>query len=195
MSGPLGLHERVPIVPKGFVLHERLICHCALDQKCRGDVLISSFIGCFEGKGLEGDFVAKVGSLRTPSEHVQEANGITRPFSTLSADDEVKVSITKTLKMGPTAIKERWQTTLARWRDRAEVLEARERELHQSIETEVAHVLAGKRLLLFDELMRESGCPSADELTHKIARGFKVVGALCLSGAFAPQPRTEASSN
>ena len=44
----------------------RLICHCSLDKKCHADVLISSFIGCFEGKGLEGDFVAKVGLLRPP---------------------------------------------------------------------------------------------------------------------------------
>ena len=49
-------------------------------------------------------------------------------------------------------------------------------------------------MLLFGELMRESVFPGADELTHKIASGFKVVGALSPSGAFAPQPRTGASS-
>ena len=53
----------------------KLICHCSLDKKCHGDVLISSVIGCFEGKGLEGDFVAKVGLFGTPAEHVQEASG------------------------------------------------------------------------------------------------------------------------
>ena len=62
----------------------RLICHCALDKKCHADILISSFIGCFDGKALEGDSVAKVGVLRTPSEHVQEAMGITHPFSMLA---------------------------------------------------------------------------------------------------------------
>ena len=42
--------------------------------------------------------------------------------------------------------------------------------------------------------MRESGFPNADEVTHKIAGGFDVVGALSSSVAFAPQPRTEACS-
>ena len=85
----------------------RLICHCALNKKCQADVLISSF-----SKGLEGDFVAKVGVLRTSSEQVQEATGITHPFSTLAADDNVKIAVTRTLKMGPTAVKEHRRFTL-----------------------------------------------------------------------------------
>ena len=62
------------------------------------------------------------------------------------------------------------------------------------MQSDVARVLAGKRVLLLGDLMRESGFPDADEITNKIAGGFDVVGALSPSGAFSPQPRTEASS-
>ena len=69
-----------------------------------------------------------------------------------------------------------------------------ERELHRCMQSDEARVLAGKRVLLLGDLMRESGFPDADEITNKIASGFDVVGALSPSGAFSPQPRTEASS-
>ena len=49
--------------------------------------------------------------------------------------------------------------------------------------TDVARVAAGKRLLLLSKFMRESGFPNADEVTHKIASGFDVVGALSSSEA------------
>ena len=142
-----------------------------------------ALIDCFEGRGLEGVFVAKVGLLRTPVEHVQEASGITHPFSTLSADD-VKIAITKTLKMGPTAVEEMALHACA------EGLEAREREPQRHAggrgSRPCGQAVASPR--------RESGFPNADEGTQKIASGFDVVGALSPSGAFAPHPRTETSS-
>ena len=99
-----------------------------------------ALIDCFEGRGLEGVSVAKVGLLRTPAEHVQ-ASGITHPLRTLSADN-VKIAITKTLKMGLTAVEERWRSTLA--------LRASKHEKgnYSSMQTGVARVLADKRLLL-----------------------------------------------
>ena len=56
----------------------------------------SSFFGCLGSKGLEGDLVAKVGLLMTPVQQAQEASGTSNPFSTLSADHNVRIAITKT---------------------------------------------------------------------------------------------------
>ena len=60
----------------------------------------------------------------------------------------------------------------------------------------MAHVLAGKRLLLLREFIRESGHLNVDALTHKIASSFAVVGSLSIFWRFffSPRSRTLATS-
>ena len=62
------------------------------------------------------------------------------------------------------------------------------------MDRDVAKVLEEKRLLLFKELLVESGFRGAEDLINAIAKGFDVVGDLKPTGHFAPQQRSHARS-
>ena len=133
--------------------------------------------------------MAKVGLLMTPVQQAQEASGTTHLFSWHSADDNARIAITKTLKMGPAAIK---NTGAPRWQGGRGALRASEHEKgnpHRSMQSDVARVLAGKRLLLLDELVREPGSPNVDEVTT-----LTLSGRCRRLALFSPRPRREASS-
>ena len=48
--------------------------------------------------------------------------------------------------------------------------------MHEQLHPDVASVLAGKRLLLFGELLAAVGFPKADVLIHLLCTGFPLTG-------------------
>ena len=70
-----------------------------------------------------------------------------------------------------------------RWINLAKNLEPDEIALHDSLHPQVATALQGKRLKLFDHLLKESGYQD-ENLVDEIAKGFKVVGLAPPTGVF-----------
>ena len=72
---------------------------------------------------------------------------------------------------------------LRKWTQRCKELTADEQSLHQSLEPHLQHVLQGKRLLLFKEMLQELQYPDT-ELVDTICSGFPLTGWLPKSNVF-----------
>ena len=62
-----------------------------------------------------------------------------------------------------------------KWIKRAGELSSKEKDLHDSLDPEVAKVLKGKRLLVFEEILNEIGFPDKN-LVRDICAGFRITG-------------------
>ena len=72
---------------------------------------------------------------------------------------------------------------LVKWTSRCKKLEAEETKLHQSLEPYLQEVLAGKRLLVFQEMLNDAGYPDRN-LARDICKGFRLTGWLEKSNVF-----------
>ena len=174
----------------------KLVCHCRRDQPCHGDIIIQEFKRefCYQTASSDVEYDVRVGLYRTPPEYVEQACGVKHPFDEVTTDDAIKQAVAEILEGGVDATISRWRDIIARWRDRAARLERREADLHAALHKDVAVVLKGKRILLFREMLIESGFPNAQKLIDEMCAGFKVVGALDKTGVFAEKPRQAATS-
>ena len=72
---------------------------------------------------------------------------------------------------------------LVKWTSRCKEQEAEETKLHQSLEPYLQEVLAGKRLLVFQEMLDDVGYPDRN-LVRDICNGFRLTGWLEKSNVF-----------
>ena len=77
------------------------------------------------------------------------------------------------------------------WLRRAEQLEPEEQKLHETLPEHLRHVLKGKRLLVWQELLQHIGYPDTS-LISDIQSGFRLSGWLGVSGVFPRKVRPPA---
>ena len=70
-----------------------------------------------------------------------------------------------------------------KWSERCKALEEEEAKLHDSLDMHLQHVLVGKRLILFREMLASLGYPD-ETLVDDIVRGFPLSGWLPKSNVF-----------
>ena len=137
------------------------MCHCYDGAVCHADVLIEEFrywanVGCQ---------YALVGVPWTPVQFAAAALRLAHPFAESSASDDIKKAIFRLVTRSPEDTCRSREAYLRRWEERAEVLESAETALHASLHPDVAIALAGKRILVFREMLQDAGgqkCDCAD---------------------------------
>eukprot|EP00972_Heterocapsa_arctica_P088448 13041880-Heterocapsa_arctica.AAC.1 len=135
------------------------------------------------GSEVSGGIV-EVGLAWTPLEFVAQALRAPHPFTQQHCEDGILRSVFQTLTRSPEATQAARDQALERWRRRARELERKEAQLKESVHPDVAGSVAGKRLLLFGEMLSEIGFPDPGNLIHKMATGFPLVGEIEPSGVF-----------
>ena len=84
---------------------------------------------------------------------LEKAMAVVHPFDSLCPwKDEVLKLLLSIVTKGPLWVVEQRQATLKRWLGFANELKQQELALHKSLETDVAAVLKGKRLVLLEKI-------------------------------------------
>ena len=125
-----------------------------------------------------------LGVAWTTEEFVSQSVTLPHPFDCVEADDDILVSVFRTLTSPVEDTKLLREATLAHWRSRAEELETKEEELRCAAHPDVLPSIRGKRLLLFGEMLRASNFPSASALVHRMSTGFPLLGNIEPTGVF-----------
>eukprot|EP00435_Cladocopium_sp_Y103_P059286 s1864_g21.t1 len=141
----------------------------------------------FDERGSEGRLKVVYGVYHTPDEFIEKVKNLRHPFDTpLPLDEANMSSISFILSEGPERVAKFRADVLKHYIGRAKDLQTEERQLHSSLDADVGHVMASKRLLLFKEMMHDAGVQD-DSLFQEMCSGFKLVGDLQPSGQFEPQ--------
>ena len=124
------------------------------------------------------------GVLRKPEQTIQATLGVKRPMDLqIPLPDLLLRAVATVLKLGPGAVAERRAMHCSRILNRVRELEADEKVLHEGLHQNVRSVLKGKRLLIWRELMVETGYPDL-EIFEEVTEGIKLVGPAHASQAF-----------
>ena len=130
------------------------------------------------------DEVQWCGVFRTPKQAVEAATHISHPIDDhIPVPDPLIEAVFQVLCMGPHAIAEQRVIQCKRILKMMADFQDEEAHLHQTMNHEVAKVLKGKRLLLWKQLLLESGYEDAQVVDEVIA-GFPLVGPSTVSSAF-----------
>ena len=110
---------------------------------------------------------------------------VVHPFDSLCPlkDELLRMFFNIVTLRGPLWVVEQRKKTLKRWLGFANELKQQEVALHKSLESEVAAVLKGKRLVLLEKLAHEA-CWPGTEIFGLIRSGFSLVGNEAPSGIF-----------
>ena len=124
------------------------------------------------------------GVLRKPEQTIQATLGVKHPMDLqIPLPDLLLRAVATVLKLGPGAVAERRAMHCSRILNRVRELEADEKVLHEGLHRHVRSVLKGKRLLIWRELMVETGYPDL-EIFEEVTEGIKLVGPAHASQAF-----------
>ena len=124
------------------------------------------------------------GVLRKPEQTIQATLGVKHPMDLqIPLPDLLLQAVATVLKLGPGVVAERRAMHCNRILKRIRELEADEKVLHESLHQHVRSVLKGKRLLIWRELMVETGYPDL-EIFEEVTEGIKLVGPAHASQAF-----------
>ena len=124
------------------------------------------------------------GVLRKPEQTIQATLGVKHPMDLqIPLPDLLLSAVATVLKLGPCVVAERRAMHCSRILKRIRELEAGEKVLHESLHQHVRSVLKGKRLLIWRELMVETGYPDL-EIFEEVTEGIKLVGPAHASQAF-----------
>ncbi|CAE7356169.1 RE1, partial [Symbiodinium sp. KB8] len=93
----------------------------------------------------------------------------------------LKAAIDAILVMSETALSQHRTEVLRRWMLRAQELESKEAQLHANMPKHLARVLEGKRLLVFGEMLADSGYGDTS-IASEIGKGFDLTGPIPSSG-------------
>ena len=142
--------------------------------------------GCSNEMGIRGTDVVisdhyKMGNeiygvYRTPEEFLQAALDAKHPIDFACSVPEVLVrNIVKVLNDGPKLVNARRKLEVLKVKRLAQQLAADEDQLHKQLNPELARVLEGKNLLVWKELMKQTGF-NDPSLFDEMVSGFKLVG-------------------
>ena len=152
-------------------------------------------------KKLESDYAVLSGTVfaaTTTSDKVSNWFGVLRcPLQTIDATANMKHpmniniplpdlllrAVATVLQLGPGVVADRRVFHCNRILQRIKELEPEERKLHETLRPQVAAVLKGKKLLIWRELLVETGFPDL-EIYDEVLEGIKLVGLAFQSGAF-----------
>ena len=124
------------------------------------------------------------GILRDPSQTVKATLNVRHPMDlSVPLPDLLLRAIATVLKLGPGAVAERRVFHCNRILKRITELEQQEKEFHAGLHPQVRSVLKGKNLLMWRELLVETGYPDL-EIFDEVTDGIRLVGPACESGAF-----------
>ena len=143
------------------------------------------------GSRLPEGTVEKIsfGIPRKPDDFVKEAIKAGHPrFLDYKSIEEIDNLLCFNLQLDDSKILERRAAWLRKWTNRAKELAEDERNLHRSLKPHCADVLAGKRLLLFGEMLKDISYPDV-HLIDDICEGFRVTGWMRDSGCFDKLPK------
>ena len=122
----------------------------------------------------------------SPSEFVRKAVACGHPADfDASLDSALKVVVRENIVGDEVKLAKARLSFVAKWRSRAVALESQEQALHASLPSHVRHILKGKRLLLWKEMIQAYGLPDSD-LIEDMMRGFNLSGWMPASGSFPP---------
>ena len=140
-------------------------------------------------RGVDGSKELVFGVPWSPKEFSHEASKAKHPFQMQAPlpDALLKVVFDLVTK-GPEFVSKTRLSKLTYWRKVRKDLESKEAELHSTLHTDVKRVLCGKKLLLFKQMLDESGYVDT-ALFSDIVSGFKVTGFAKTSHAFVPEVR------
>ena len=129
------------------------------------------------------------GVYRTPEEFLEFAKALHHPRTQAQGlDDDIIMTVFHLLTNGPEATEARRSASMEYWSDRANVLQLREDALHEAMNPKVKQVLKEKRLLLLQEMIKESGHTDTT-IAMDIARGHRLTGLVEDSNAFPSKVR------
>ena len=189
-----------PLVPEfRAILHLQVACLPAVDSKRRllqpcGDapagskLLSTSQIGLEEGDGC-ARFAIVIGVYACKAEFFEAAKAVGHPFDRLDAlDDNCKRLIVDMVAKGPQWIAKRRTAKLREWIKLAVETQCEEDSWFAGLDPGVAHVLAGKRVVLLRKLAASIGWVD-QRLFEEIGEGFDLVGDHLYSGVFQREVR------
>lgn len=177
-TGKLPRGRRLPqLVPEFSSVTEQLAPPDANDKQFR---LLRRFsrlkLGDTSGsQSGETETVYIVGKYRTPQEFMDAARNTSHPMESVLVPDVTIKAIFDILTFGPVKLAGERVSTLRRIKRMAEELQPQEDLLHEAMDPHVRTILAGKRLLLFQRLLDESGYRDST-LSKDIAAGFPLTG-------------------
>ena len=124
------------------------------------------------------------GVLRKPDQTIKATLNVKHPMDLqIPLPDLLLQAVATVLTLGPGAVAERRAAHCSRILKRIKELETEEKALHETLHPHVLSVLKGKRLLVWRELMVETGYPDL-EIFDEVTEGIKLVGPAHESQAF-----------
>ena len=124
------------------------------------------------------------GVLRRPEQTIKATLSVKHPMDLQTPlPDLLLQAVATVLKLGPGVVAEGRAMHCNRILKRIRELEAEEKVLHERLHQHVRSVLKGKRLLIWRELMVETGYPDL-EIYEEVTEGIKLVGPAHASQAF-----------
>lgn len=128
--------------------------------------------------------VCTVGIPREPWEFIQKAVQVGHPRSmAIHLSQGVIEMLEYNFKLPPHLVVKKRADFIKKWTNRCLELKEDERDLHQRLEPHVRHVLQGKRLKLFQEILDSLSYPDRT-LCRDLQQGFRLTGWLERSGVF-----------
>ena len=128
--------------------------------------------------------IVTVGIPRTPWDFLERAIGAGHPRTlAIHLNEAVTKMLHENFAEEPYHVVKTRVLFLQRWTQRCKELTTDEDKLHQHLEPHLRHVLKGKRLLLFKEMLQELQYPDK-ELVDTICSGFPLTGWLPKSNVF-----------
>ena len=144
--------------------------------------------------GDSGRLEVIAGIYRTPAEYIDEAITKLHPMDYVNAlDQDLRQTISFVLTQSPVSVSKFRLERLDYAMKKAAEFESDELKLHQSLDTHVARVLNGKRLLLFKHLLEISEYNDS-ELFNDMIKGFDLVGHTSTSGCLQKKIRPATTS-
>ena len=126
----------------------------------------------------QNDATVTIGIHRSPQEFVEEALKVGHPSLVQSIFPLEMLNVVKhCVSVTPETLAKERAAELRRWTSLVSDLADAEKQLLASLSERRRDILQGKKLLLLERLMKDSGHPDVD-LTRNLADGFDLTGAL-----------------
>ena len=155
------------------------VCDSMLMDECSSQrsssICIDGFAGDFTSLQKVGEILS-IGIPREPDDFVARAVAAGHPRNLFAEDWSARDPfVLENLSPDRGKLLDRRNAFFRKWLKRASELASKEKDLHDSLDQEVARVLKGKRLLVLEEILNEIGFPDR-HLVKDICEGFRITG-------------------